>query len=43
VRAQGEKIVNGFRGPEERHTPRGDRRSFCVSQEATHSLTRAPQ
>jgi hypothetical protein len=33
--------VNGFRGPEERHTPRGDRRSFCVSQEATHSLTRA--
>jgi hypothetical protein len=41
VRAQGEKIVNGFRRPLERHTPRGDRRSFRVSQEATHSLTRA--
>src|SRR5450756_1870852 len=41
VSAQGEKIVNGFRRPQERHTPRGDRRSFGVSQEATHSLTRA--
>jgi hypothetical protein len=41
VSAQGEKIVNGFRRPVERHTPRGDRRSFRVSQEATHSLTRA--
>jgi hypothetical protein len=39
--AQGEKIVNGFRRPVERHTPRGDRRSFGVSQEETHSLTRA--
>src|SRR5450759_1597363 len=41
VSAQGEKIVNGFRRPQQRHTPRGDRRSFRVSQEATHSLTRA--
>ena len=41
VIAQGEKIVNGFRRPQERHTPRGDPRSFGVSQEATHSLTRA--
>ena len=27
--------------PKERHTPRGDRGSFRVSQEAIHSLTRA--
>jgi hypothetical protein len=41
VRAQGEKVVNGFRGPEERHTLLGAGRSLRVSQEATHSLTRA--
>ena len=41
VRAQGDEVVNGFRRPEERHTPRGERRSFRVSQEATQSLTRA--
>ena len=34
VRAQGDEIENGFRRPLERHTLR-------VSQEATHSLTRA--
>jgi hypothetical protein len=33
--------VNGFRRPLERHTLRGDRRSFRVSQDETHSLTRA--
>jgi hypothetical protein len=41
VRAQGEKIVNGFRRPLKRHTLLGAGRSLRVSQEATHSLTRA--
>jgi hypothetical protein len=41
VRAQGEKIVNGFRRPLERHTLLGAGRSLRVSQEATRSLTRA--
>ena len=41
VRAQGDKIVNGFRRPLERHTLLGAGRSLRVSQEATHSLTRA--
>ena len=35
VRAQGDKIVNGFWGPQERHTFLGAGRSLRVSQEAT--------
>jgi hypothetical protein len=41
VRAQGEKVVNGFRRPDERHTRLGAGRSLRVSQEPTQSLTRA--
>jgi hypothetical protein len=41
VRAQGEKVVNRFGRPVERHTLLGVGRSLRVSQEAIHSLTRA--
>jgi hypothetical protein len=41
VRAQGEKVVNGFGRPLKRHTSLGAGRSLRVSQEVTYSLTRS--
>ena len=41
VRAQGEKVVNGFGRSLKRHTLLGAGRSRRVSQEAIHSVTRA--
>src|ERR1700691_4336627 len=41
VRAQGDKVVDRFGRPYERHTLRGVGRSFLVSQEPTHCLTRS--